>query len=522
MNFPLIGNLVRLRYKLLWAKTRTRNGRIALFFSGYLLLVLLLVVFTLGGTGAGIAAVRSGKGYAVTAGILGGLYLQALMATVILGFGVNAVFSDLELRRYPLRALERRLARHFLGIADPFWILVLALELGLGVGLYLIGAASFWVATLVVLLLFLSNYLFARVMAMLIDRVVSRKGGSALLLGAILTFGILPGLAGTLVKQHPHLFDPVLAVLAYTPPAGAASAMVRSGSRAWLGFAVLLAWLAALAAALVALERRPVRPKVAQATALRFAGPWERLGALFGPENGPLVAQWLRYFSRNNRFRTIYPLGVPLALFLAFTQTRVASADPFATVLGCFAIVGFIGTAQFAVNQFGTLGGGFRRYFLLPANPAAILRSGSYAFVLMSSLLIPVAAVLLLLFRPIPLSPPAFFMILAAAVLSLFLMHALALWAALFGARRSKFNASFGNDLSLVGNVVVIGGMLVMLFGPRLLAKLWPASLAPANWWIMVLLAIAAALFYRFSLRRAGAVFRGRRELLLAIIEGRS
>ena len=38
MNFQLIGVLIRLRYKLLWAKTRTRNGKIALFFAGYLLL----------------------------------------------------------------------------------------------------------------------------------------------------------------------------------------------------------------------------------------------------------------------------------------------------------------------------------------------------------------------------------------------------------------------------------------------------------------------------------------------------
>ena len=35
MNFELIGNLVRLRYKLLWAKTRSRNGRIALFMAGH-------------------------------------------------------------------------------------------------------------------------------------------------------------------------------------------------------------------------------------------------------------------------------------------------------------------------------------------------------------------------------------------------------------------------------------------------------------------------------------------------------
>ena len=35
MNFQLIGELIGLRYKLMWAKTRTRNGKIALFLTGY-------------------------------------------------------------------------------------------------------------------------------------------------------------------------------------------------------------------------------------------------------------------------------------------------------------------------------------------------------------------------------------------------------------------------------------------------------------------------------------------------------
>ncbi len=35
MNTSRILLLVGLRYKLLWAQTRTRNGRIALFLTGY-------------------------------------------------------------------------------------------------------------------------------------------------------------------------------------------------------------------------------------------------------------------------------------------------------------------------------------------------------------------------------------------------------------------------------------------------------------------------------------------------------
>ena len=104
MNFELIGNLVRLRYKLLWAKTRSRNGRIALFMTGYLLVVLLIAVLASGGLGAALVAVRSGKAETVAQAVLSGLYLQAVVAAVVLGFGVNAIFSEAQLRRYPLKA----------------------------------------------------------------------------------------------------------------------------------------------------------------------------------------------------------------------------------------------------------------------------------------------------------------------------------------------------------------------------------------------------------------------------------
>src|ERR1017187_10709166 len=142
MNFELIGVLIRLRYKLLWAKTRTRNGKIALFFAGYLLLVMVVALLAAGGIGAGMAAIRGGKGTFIAGVLLGGIYGQAIVASVVLGFGMTAVFSETELRRFPVRALERRLTRHFIGIVDPYWLLFLTLDLGLALGLYLIGAGS--------------------------------------------------------------------------------------------------------------------------------------------------------------------------------------------------------------------------------------------------------------------------------------------------------------------------------------------------------------------------------------------
>src|SRR5471032_3241860 len=144
MNTVLIAELVKLRYQLLWAKTRSRNGRIAIFLAGYILLVMLIALLTSGGFGAAMIAVRSGKAEMVARVALFALFVQALIATTILGFGMNAIFSETELRRYPVNATERRVARHLIGIVDPFWFLFLALEVGLAVGLYAAGAGSFW------------------------------------------------------------------------------------------------------------------------------------------------------------------------------------------------------------------------------------------------------------------------------------------------------------------------------------------------------------------------------------------
>src|SRR5690242_18971852 len=42
MDTRLVGELIRLRYKLMWAKTSSRNGRVAMFLTGYLLLIVVV------------------------------------------------------------------------------------------------------------------------------------------------------------------------------------------------------------------------------------------------------------------------------------------------------------------------------------------------------------------------------------------------------------------------------------------------------------------------------------------------
>src|SRR5215467_7992316 len=182
MNWKRIGDLVRLRYKLMWANTRSRNGKIALFVIGYLLFVMVAALVALGGVGAGIVAIQTGKAETMAQVVLSGLFINALMATILLGFGMSAVFSEAELLRYPLRERERFVARHFLGIVDPFWILVLILELGLVFGMYVWGAYSLGYGTAAALLLFVCGYLLARAIGAWIDGLMATRSGSGIVL----------------------------------------------------------------------------------------------------------------------------------------------------------------------------------------------------------------------------------------------------------------------------------------------------------------------------------------------------
>ena len=526
MNLDLIGNLVRLRYKLLWAKTRSRNGRIALFMACYLLLVLLIALFASGGFGAALVAVRTGKAEPVAQAVLSSLYVQAVIAAVILGFGLNTIFSEAQLRRYPLKAQERRVARHLIGILDPFWFLILALELGLVVGLYVASAGSFWLGLVAVLLLFVSNYLLARVVALLMERLMQRKFGAVVLLMAIACLGFLPAILRPVLKGHREAIALLLHVLSYTPPFAAAATMTHTDLAALSGLLLQVWWLMGLVAALVALERRPPHtPRAAQTTAISWDTPYDRLAAFFGPRLGPLMAHWLRFYMRNNRIRTVYALALPLVGALIFVMgkdmgRRGHGGSQFGVTLSAFAILGCMGSMQFSVNQFGYVAGGFRRFLLLPVQPAAVLRAGSYTFLLMNSVLIVAGTLLFVPFSPFPFDARMLTMLVGTAVASLFMFLGLGLWATLFGPRCCDFYSTFGNDLSAAGNTVVIGGILMVMIGPQL-AQAWPAALAPDKWWMVIPVVLLAAAFYFSSLERAGQMLLARREKLLAIVERR-
>ena len=520
MNFELIGHLIRLRYKLMWAKTRSRSGKLALFVLGYLLLILLVMLFTSGGFGAGLAAVRTGRARMVAEVVLSALYFEALMCSVMLGFGINAVFSEAELRRYPLNAAERLAARHLTAMLDPFWYLVLALELGLLVGLYAMGAAPFWPGLAAILLLAVSNYQLARAVALAVERLMGKSWGNLVLLGVILGLGLLPGTLAPVLRRNPALAGRIVHWLGYTPPFGAAAALTGTLS----GFAILLFWVTAFLALVIALERHPSESRQAVVKGpLDWSRYYERVGGVFGPANAPLVGHWLRFYMRNRRFRALYVLAIPLAGFLTFQLgQRPRGPGFFVAALGAFPLTAFLGTSRIAVNLFGYAGGGLRRYFLLPTDPADSLRAGSYASVLLGGASVLVATLVWMVLAPVSYGVRMLAMLVASGTIGLFFFHGAGLWTTLYGARRGDYSSGFGNDMSLAGNLVTIGSAMGSVFLPQALVRLAPAWFSPDHWWLWLAPLALAVLFYLVSLGAVSARFAGRRERLLAVVEGRA
>ncbi len=523
MDFERIGCLIRLRYKLMWARTRTRNGKIVLFVAGYMLLVLVAILFGLIGAGGGLAAVKLGKAERIAQGVLTAFFATATATSVMLGYGLNAAFSDAQLRRYPLSARDRMVARHFTGAVDPFWFLFLALDLGLAFGLYLFGASNLLFGIVAVLLLFVCNYLLAQVVALALDRLMQQKGGSFLLPIALMAVCMLPGTLVPVMRKNPAALHAFVRVMGVTPSFGAGSLMAGSGGAAIVGFASVVLWIAGLAAALVILERRPPRARAVASSRIHWDTPFERFGALLGGSNGPLVTYWLQFFFRCRRFKLSYLMSLPLLPFLLLVWTRQSpKGNPFGMAVGVFCISGLAPAAAFVVNQFGYVGYGLRRFFLFPMDPGVALRASSYTLLALSSVYVVTASLAWSLFGPREYGPHALPMLIACGIGGLFAFHAAGLWTTLYGARRADPNKVMGNDLSLAGNIVVMGGMMTMLMGPLIISQTRKNAITPERWPYAILFAGIAFCVYAVSVTKAPAMLSSRREKLLAVLEGRS
>jgi hypothetical protein len=193
-----------------------------------------------------------------------------------------------------------------------------------------------------------------------------------------------------------------LRVLHWIPPFGAVACLAKSGIEAVYGFSLLTGWVVGLTAVLVYLERLPLYARPIQSRDFHWDNLFDRIGAIVDRRNAPLLAFWLRFYWRNTRLRAMYAPSLPVTAVLTFAfgkgtaKLRVPPqpADPnsmFRVALGAIFVVSFLAMSRFAVNQFGYVGGEFRRFLFLPIDSAASMRAGSRASLLVGGSLIPMA-----------------------------------------------------------------------------------------------------------------------------------
>lgn len=506
--------LLGLRYRLLWAQVRLRQGKVAVFAVAYLLVCLAGAALLLGGFGAATAAIRLGKAELLARAALAGSSSMAAIAALVLGIGVTPAFSAEVLRRYPVSAGEAYLTRRVTAFLEPVWMALAALVLGMAAGFHAMGAGSLWLGAPAALLLVVCTYLAAQLAADLIAWVTARPWGLAVLV--VLTLAAFVAASAGPAIGGPRAVAALLPALRATPAFLAAGAMTGGPATTLVWLAT---WCAALAAAIAAAERLPRARRSAAGAAAEWDGFPDRIAAHFG-EAGPLVAKTLKYYWRTKRGRLGFLLNVPTIPFMLVMMRpdRNAPLLHFSIGLGVMAIVGFAATFSMAVNSFGFDGAGFRRYFLLPIPPEEVVRSSSLLPLLIGILPLPPAFAVCVLLARTPVDARMAIMLASNGVGGLCFFQGLALWTSILAPSRTDGGVRFGNDLSLPANLVANVGLLGALFGSQALGMLAGARILDF-WWIAPAFAAASVMFYAVSYRLAPGILVARRERILAVVE---
>src|SRR5262245_10326757 len=184
--------IAALRYRILWAQARSSRAGLAWLAVVSFGLLLLMTIVAAGGAGTIAAAVAAGRTEGIAQVVLGTLFANMLLSATLLGFGLNQVFSDASLRRFPLTRLERIVVRQALALVEPLWLIALALYVGCALGASLLGAAPLSVTLPAALLLVSSNYLLARVILASVEWLLSTSVGSFLMVALIQVLALAP------------------------------------------------------------------------------------------------------------------------------------------------------------------------------------------------------------------------------------------------------------------------------------------------------------------------------------------
>ncbi len=523
MNPQLILTFVALRYRLLWAAVRSRNGKIALLALGWVLLSILLLSFLLGGFNAARIAVESRQSRLIARTVLGGLFLSATFVGVFTGWGIQDAFSDAVLRRYPLNARGRLAVRHLTGILDPLWLLIFTLESGLAVGMSVFGGSSFRVGLTAVVILVLANYLLARELVCTAAGLIRFRIGKLVLVIALFGAALPALLIGAGWMQDPRFLGACSRVLRFCPPFLAADLIVPgTGSAPLTNISILLLWLAGLMWLLPALERWSSAPATTRATGTRWRGRYDRVASLFGPQMAPWISKSLRYYFRYKKIGFMC-----LAVFVIFASQLAATPvqrDPrerFLLALCLFTLAGTVGPLPLSTNQFGYEALSFRRYRLSPISLAMIMRANSCV-----SLLLGGAQTLLLVLLWIAFAPMVFdvrmpIMLLASGTISMFLFNAIAVWTSLLAPRAADYELLVDFNVSVAGAVLLHGFLWPAAIGGQMLRAFASPDAVLTYWWVSIPAIPISVAVYIHSVGRAATVLPRIGERLMNRLEGR-
>jgi hypothetical protein len=478
-------------------------------------------MLALGGVGAAVEAVRLGRGELVASILLSAFFAFALFGALILSAGVNPAFSDAALRRYPLSSFERFGARHVVGLLEPLWIFILALDLGVAVGFVALGVSPCWVALPAALLLFSTNYLLGRLLLSVIEHLMATRNGPLLLAVLLTLLFLLPGSLAPALARNRALSANAWIVLRFFPPFAAARVVAGAPVLASVAsMLLLLGWCAGLIAALAWLERQPLPSRTVAGAEAQWDHPCDRVAAAFGPALAPLVGKTLRYYIRSPQLKLNYPTAVPLVVLVALTFGHGRS-DPMAsffTLIGFISAVGFLSMGIMPANVFGFDGAGFRRYFLLPAPPSVVLRAVALVPLLLAAPSILICIGLWLVFWPGHFDGRMAVMLLSTGFGGMFLFQGLGLWTSLLAPQAMEFKVRFGMKQPFASTALMMGVMVVMFGLVAGLPALGP-KVVLGHWWVAPLILLAACGFYLLTLRAGAREFGRRRERMLSMIE---
>ncbi len=512
--------LVRLRYRLLWAQSRSRQGRLILLGLAYLVALAAGGVFLLGGFAAGRAAIQLGRAEMLTRAVLGAIFVYALVAAVMLGAGIRDTFSDRALRRFPMSGRERFMARHLVTLLEPTWVLALAVYAGLAIGLRGVRGGADWVAFPASLLLLVVNYLAARVLVAVAERMLATRVGTfvlvtlagALPIAAIGSFDMVRALAA---RGH-WLIRAGQALVTALPPALAAPALAGAPSlRAGWSLLLLLLWAAVIGWMLAVLEARPVRRAGGGARVpVGWGNLYDRAAALFGPRLGPLVGKMIRYYARSPHVRYNAPI-----LVLAIVQLLVSTHLPTHAIALAGALLVGLGTGGFSSNVFGFDGSGFRRYALLPVSPLQVVGAAAIAALLPGVVLLPIVVLTLGAAAHGFADPRMLALVAGAGITGLLLCQAVGQWTSILAPRPMLFHVVWGQPLSLGANAMTLGAIGVFFVVTWRLSRVAPGTVTD-RWWLVLPVVAAAAVSYVLTVWAGAKVLGSRSERLIHCVEG--